>query len=96
MPGQEEHVKRQRRARWLHPASWVLLLIRGYQRWISPLLGSNCRYYPTCSSYAAQAIDHHGLGRGGWLSLRRIARCHPFHEGGHDPVPGVPTQGSIS
>ena len=96
MPEQEEHVKTQRPLRWLHPSTWVMLLIRGYQRWISPLLGSNCRYYPTCSAYALEAVQHHGAIRGGWLGLRRIARCHPFREGGYDPVPRVPSQGSVS
>jgi putative membrane protein insertion efficiency factor len=62
-------------------------LIRLYQRALSPLLGRNCRYYPTCSTYALTAIEHHGLARGGWLGVRRIGRCHPFHEGGYDPVP---------
>jgi putative membrane protein insertion efficiency factor len=64
-------------------------LIRGYQLLISPLLGPNCRYYPTCSAYAMQAVEIHGALRGGWLALRRIARCHPWHEGGYDPVPAA-------
>ncbi|MGI9667272.1 MAG: membrane protein insertion efficiency factor YidD [Acidimicrobiia bacterium] len=63
-------------------------LIRGYQKAISPLLGSNCRYYPSCSKYTYEAIEIHGLGKGSWLGIKRIGRCHPFHEGGHDPVPG--------
>jgi uncharacterized protein len=65
----------------------VLSIIRGYQRFLSPLLGSNCRYYPTCSHYAYQAIEKYGLRKGGWMGLRRIARCHPWHPGGFDPVP---------
>ena len=69
------------------PAWWAVFLIRGYQRAISPLLGQNCRYLPTCSSYAVDAISGHGLLRGGWLALRRLGRCHPFREGGYDPVP---------
>lgn len=65
----------------------LVALLRGYQRWISPLLGQRCRFAPTCSSYAVMALTEHGLLRGGWLALRRLARCHPFHPGGHDPVP---------
>ncbi|MCC6757231.1 MAG: membrane protein insertion efficiency factor YidD [Arenimonas sp.] len=67
--------------------SLALLLIRGYQLMISPMLGSNCRFSPTCSAYAMQAIERFGFFRGGWLTARRIARCHPFHPGGFDPVP---------
>lgn len=69
------------------PSWWVLRGIRVYQRAISPALGANCRYFPTCSSYAVEAIEEHGLLRGGWLAVRRIGRCHPFREGGLDPVP---------
>ncbi|MFN2203703.1 MAG: membrane protein insertion efficiency factor YidD [Caldilineaceae bacterium] len=69
----------------------VLLLIRGYQMFVSPLLGSNCRFYPTCSHYTYQAIETHGLLRGGWLGTKRILRCNPFNPGGFDPVPGVPS-----
>lgn len=65
----------------------VLRLIRFYQRWISPVLGSNCRFYPTCSHYMYDAVEQYGIVRGGWLGLRRIARCHPFNPGGFDPVP---------
>lgn len=61
--------------------------IRFYQRAISPYLGQNCRYYPSCSQYAYEAIDRYGPLRGGWLALARLARCHPFHPGGVDPVP---------
>lgn len=64
----------------------VLLLISGYRRFISPLLGRHCRFYPTCSEYAAEAIVRYGLARGGVMAIRRIGRCHPFHEGGFDPV----------
>jgi len=66
----------------------ALFMIRGYQKLISPLLGNNCRYYPTCSHYAYEAIETHGALKGAWLGVRRIGRCHPFHEGGFDPVPG--------
>ena len=67
---------------------WPLrVLIRTYQWCISPLLGPRCRYYPSCSEYALQAVTAHGLLRGAWLAARRIARCHPWHAGGLDPVP---------
>jgi putative membrane protein insertion efficiency factor len=64
------------------------ILIRVYQVALSPLLGPNCRYYPTCSQYAIEAIDTHGSLRGAWMTIKRISRCHPWHEGGFDPVPG--------
>jgi putative membrane protein insertion efficiency factor len=65
----------------------VLGLIRGYQLVISPFLPPACRFYPSCSRYAQQAIERHGLRRGLALAMRRLARCHPFHPGGVDPVP---------
>ena len=65
----------------------LLFLIRFYQRRISPLFPPCCRFYPTCSAYAAQAIDKYGAAKGGWLAFRRIIRCHPFNDGGYDPVP---------
>ena len=61
--------------------------IRLYQRWISPRVPPSCRFYPSCSEYAAQALQRYGLAWGGWLALRRLLRCHPFHPGGYDPVP---------
>jgi len=65
----------------------LLALIRFYQRFISPLLGSNCRYYPTCSHYMAEAIEKYGVPRGGCMGMKRIMRCHPWQRGGFDPVP---------
>jgi putative membrane protein insertion efficiency factor len=62
-------------------------LIRGYQLAISPLLGPRCRFYPSCSHYAIEAIETHGALRGVWLTIKRISRWHPWHEGGFDPVP---------
>ena len=69
-----------------------LVAIRGYQRVLSPVMGGNCRYYPSCSQYTYEAIEHHGLGRGSWLGIKRIGRCHPWREGGYDPVPGTETE----
>jgi hypothetical protein len=65
----------------------VMLMIRGYQWFISPLLGPRCRFYPTCSHYAAEAVSRYGIRRGAFLSLKRLLKCHPFHPGGVDPVP---------
>jgi len=65
----------------------VVLLIRGYQVTLSPLLPSACRYQPTCSHYALEAVERYGALKGAWLGARRILRCHPFHPGGYDPVP---------
>jgi putative membrane protein insertion efficiency factor len=65
----------------------LMALIRGYQLAISPWLGRNCRFHPTCSQYTLEAIERHGALKGLWLGLRRALRCHPFHPGGHDPVP---------
>ncbi|MFL6138948.1 MAG: membrane protein insertion efficiency factor YidD [Frankiaceae bacterium] len=68
-------------------AGALLVLLAGYRRMVSPLLGPRCRFYPSCSAYAVEAIRARGALRGGWLTARRLARCHPFHPGGYDPVP---------
>jgi putative membrane protein insertion efficiency factor len=65
----------------------LLSLIRGYHRWLSPALPPSCRFFPSCSAYALEAVSRHGVARGGWLTLKRLACCHPYHTGGHDPVP---------
>lgn len=65
----------------------LILFVRGYQVVLSPHLPASCRYYPTCSHYAIEALGKHGALRGGWLAAKRIARCHPFRPGGFDPVP---------
>jgi len=67
--------------------SLLIAIIKLYQFLISPLLGQNCRFQPTCSHYAVEAIGEFGAIKGGYLSMRRIIKCHPFNEGGHDPVP---------
>lgn len=67
--------------------SIAIFLIRGYQLLLSPLLGNNCRFHPTCSEYAIEAVRAHGVVRGLWLTVRRIGRCHPWGGAGHDPVP---------
>jgi len=67
--------------------SMLMALIRLYQICVSPLLGHNCRFTPSCSAYALEAIQTFGVLRGGWLASKRIARCHPFNKGGFDPVP---------
>lgn len=67
---------------------WLLIaLVRGYQVVLSPLLPAACRYYPSCSAYAVEALEKHGAWRGSWLAMKRLARCHPFRAGGYDPVP---------
>lgn len=69
------------------PAALLVLLVRGYQLLISPLLGPRCRFYPTCSQYTIEALKTHGALKGSWLALRRLGRCHPLNPGGYDPVP---------
>ena len=69
------------------PMKGMLVMLRFYKREISPMLPPCCRYTPTCSEYAMQAVEKYGAVKGGWLADKRILRCHPFHEGGYDPVP---------
>ena len=69
------------------PRKLVVLCIRGYQKFISPLFPPTCRFTPTCSAYAVTSVERYGVFRGGWLAVRRIARCHPWNPGGYDPVP---------
>lgn len=66
---------------------FLLLLIRGYRQLLSPLLPPSCRFQPTCSAYALEAVTQHGAGLGSWLAVKRILRCHPWSAGGYDPVP---------
>jgi putative membrane protein insertion efficiency factor len=68
-------------------AHLLIALLRVYKRFVSPLLGPRCRFAPSCSEYAMTALAKHGAVRGSWLAVRRLARCHPFHPGGFDPVP---------
>lgn len=65
----------------------LVAVVRAYQYALSPMLGQHCRFHPSCSAYAAEAIERHGASRGVWLALKRVARCHPWHAGGYDPVP---------
>jgi putative membrane protein insertion efficiency factor len=69
------------------PGWWLQRGILGYRKALSPVMGRRCRYLPTCSEYAYEAIGEHGAWRGAWMAMRRIGRCHPFREGGYDPVP---------
>jgi len=69
------------------PRRLLMGLVQGYRLLLSPWLGSTCRFTPTCSAYALEALDRHGAGAGSYLTLRRLARCHPWCDGGHDPVP---------
>ncbi|MGQ0530109.1 MAG: membrane protein insertion efficiency factor YidD [Panacagrimonas sp.] len=68
-------------------ASFLIFLIRAYQKLISPLLGPRCRFHPSCSRYAVEALQKHGVLRGSWLAACRLGRCHPLNPGGEDPVP---------
>ena len=70
----------------------LIFLISCYKICLSPFMGNNCRFYPSCSSYAQEAIDAHGVIKGSYLALLRVARCHPWHKGGEDPVPPCPHQ----
>lgn len=72
------------------PQRALTALVRGYRYFLSPWLGSGCRFEPTCSAYALQAIEAHGAGAGTYMTLHRLARCQPWCEGGHDPVPALP------
>jgi len=69
------------------PRQLLMWIIRGYQLAISPMLGPRCRFYPSCSCYAHTAIERYGVWKGFWLGLKRLLRCHPFAQGGYDPVP---------
>ena len=70
-----------------YPRQLLVSLIRGYRRFLSPVLPPSCRFHPSCSQYALEAVTRYGVLRGAWLAVRRLARCHPFHPGGFDPVP---------
>ncbi len=77
----------------------VVTAVRIYQDAVSPRRGPTCRFGPTCSNYAIEAIERFGLARGGWLAVRRLSKCHPFHTGGYDPVPAaqpVPASTAVS
>ncbi|MBF0126536.1 MAG: membrane protein insertion efficiency factor YidD [Magnetococcales bacterium] len=71
--------------KWLQKI--LLGIVRAYQLLLSPVLPNSCRFYPSCSHYATDAIQRHGAARGSWLAMRRLGKCHPFHSGGFDPVP---------
>ena len=70
----------------------VIGIIKLYQKVISPLTPPSCRFYPTCSHYGIEAVEKHGALKGSWLAVRRISKCHPFHEGGFDPVPEIESE----
>ena len=75
--------------------SALIALVKAYRYVVSPLIGPCCRFHPSCSAYAIGALRHHGPLRGSWLAVRRIARCHPWHPGGYDPVPSGPPSDSL-
>ena len=77
----------RRKLRPYHPSWWALRFIAFYRRFVSPLSGPRCRFEPSCSQYGFDAIATYGLARGGWMATKRIGRCHPWHDGGYDPVP---------
>jgi putative membrane protein insertion efficiency factor len=84
------------RAGWrLWPRRLLAAPVRFYRYFLSPWLGSGCRFEPTCSLYALQALDEHGAAGGSYLALRRVLRCHPWCDGGHDPVPPRPSETSL-
>lgn len=87
MPEPASNVERRTSPYRRLPKLALISLVRGYQLGISPLLPPSCRYFPSCSAYAVEALEKHGAVRGSWLAARRILRCHPFRPGGFDPVP---------
>jgi len=80
-------VRGSKLAEAVRPRGLLVLLVRAYQVSLSPILPVACRYYPSCSAYAVEALERYGVWRGGWIAARRIGRCHPFSRGGYDPVP---------
>jgi putative membrane protein insertion efficiency factor len=77
------------------PVLTLTVMVRGYQLFVSPLLGPRCRFYPSCSAYALTAVQRHGALRGSWLAVRRLARCHPWNPGGVDHVPPAATRRGV-
>ena len=73
--------------KYFNPKYWFIFLIKIYKIFISPLFPPSCRHYPTCSQYAIEAFETHGVFKGGYLSVKRVLKCNPFFEGGYDPVP---------
>ena len=84
--GSGPHSQLDTSAKGSRPVELAVVILRFYKRWLSPLLPSACRFHPTCSEYTMDAIQRYGVLRGIWLGVRRLLRCHPFHEGGFDPV----------
>ncbi|HSD96410.1 MAG TPA: membrane protein insertion efficiency factor YidD [Sulfuricaulis sp.] len=74
----------------------LITFLRGYRYLLSPWLGNHCRFYPSCSHYAIESLENHGVLRGLWFTLRRVLRCHPWHSGGYDPVPPATQTSSVS